>query len=71
MDKSLDEIASEIEQLGFDQDRYLREHGWNYTSNTPGCFWLWTREWDGKVLAVSKELALRMQHVMEEYEVKP
>lgn len=30
--------------LSSTKDAYLRAHGWKPTSNTPGCYWLWRRD---------------------------
>jgi hypothetical protein len=39
---------NEIERLRRDaeekRDRWLRNRGWEYTSSTPGCYWMWKRE---------------------------
>ena len=56
-----DDLKWEREQLGFEEDRWLRECGWSTTSDTPGCFVLWEREYKGKTLLVSRSTALEMQ----------
>jgi hypothetical protein len=40
---------------------YLTSSGWNYTSSTPGFFWLWKTEWDGQTILVEQDLAVSMQ----------
>jgi hypothetical protein len=25
------------------RDKWLRENGWEHTSHTPGCFWMWRK----------------------------
>jgi len=42
--------------------RYLRSHGWEYTSSTPGCLWMWRKKTPaGEVLLVDESTALSMQ----------
>jgi hypothetical protein len=44
------------------QREYLRQRGWVETSQTPGCYWVWTKEVPGygKLMAVDSQ-AVRMQ----------
>lgn len=50
------------EQLGWDEDRYLRSHGWESTSDTPSCHWMWRKTTPkGEVILVEKEMALSIQ----------
>jgi len=52
----------EREQMEFAEDAWLRQSGWNHTSNTPGCLWLWEKKTlDGRVILVSKSTAMAMQ----------
>lgn len=39
-DSEIETAAQDLEQA---QHRYLRSHGWTYTSSTPGCLWMWTK----------------------------
>lgn len=49
------------EQLEFAVDAFLRSRGFESTSLTPGCLWLWRAVLeDGTVLLVSKDTALYM-----------
>lgn len=36
----IEDAKHELEQA---QHRYLRSHGWRYTSSTPGCLWMWVK----------------------------
>jgi hypothetical protein len=36
----IEDAASELEHA---KHRYLRSHGWRYTSSTPGCLWMWVK----------------------------
>lgn len=56
--QALDDAAFELEQL---QNNYLRERGWNYTCDTPGAYWLWEKEIDGKRWTADAGLAIGMQ----------
>lgn len=40
---------------------YLESHGWRATSDTPGCFWLWTKLFKGRRILVDVDLAAEMQ----------
>lgn len=40
------EIESAQMELEAAKGRYLRSHGWRYTSSTPGCLWMWVKECD-------------------------
>jgi hypothetical protein len=55
------EVEYQREMLSHRIDAYLRKAGWDYTSNTPGCVWLWTRTIGDRVLLVNRETALRIQ----------
>lgn len=41
--KSDSEIETARQDLETAQHRYLRSHGWRYTSSTPGCLWMWVK----------------------------
>lgn len=45
------------------KNRLLLDCGWTRTSSTPGSYILWTREWEGKSLMVSTDMAFSMQRV--------
>lgn len=47
-------------------DEYLRAAGWKATSETPDCYWMWQKEWKGRVLLVNTETALRIQAAIED-----
>jgi len=37
----IEDAAFELEQC---KARYLRSHGWRYTSESPGCIWMWIKQ---------------------------
>lgn len=42
--------------------RFLLERGWNYTSQTPGSYWMWHKQIpDGRDLLVTQDMALSVQ----------
>ena len=43
------------------RDSWLRSRGWSHTSETPGCYWMWQREWKGKTFLVDTTTAERIQ----------
>lgn len=60
--KSYGALVWEREQVDFAEEAWLRAHGWEHTSNTPGCLWLWQKQClDGRIILVSKSTALSMQ----------
>ena len=43
-------------------DRYLREHGWEYSCNAPDCCWHWSKKLaDGRTLLTDRSLALAIE----------
>lgn len=60
-----DRIDDMRAQLAVAEDGYLIMCGWRYTSSTPDCVWMWEKEWDGKLLSVSRERALALEGVAE------
>lgn len=44
--KSGNEIEDAETELEAAKGRYLRSHGWQYTSSTPGCLWMWVKRCD-------------------------
>ncbi len=42
------DVTSEQKRAANKLEKYLRTHGWTYDCNTPGGFYLWEREWEGK-----------------------
>jgi len=56
------EVVRAREEAQFTAERYLRSHGWKYTSDTPGCLWLWEKKTeDGRVMLLSTDTAISMQ----------
>lgn len=49
------------QRLEWREQAWLRSRGWTYTSSTPGCYWMWMKEWDGKTFLVSQDTAARIQ----------
>lgn len=41
--KTVEAVRYEREMLEFKVDAYLRSKGWEHTSSTPGCLWLWVK----------------------------
>jgi hypothetical protein len=60
------EIASAQEDIGYKINSYLRQRGWEHTSTTPGCYWMWKRTIDGVVYMVDTDAAVRIQGTFEE-----
>lgn len=44
------------------EKEYLRSHGWGYTCQTPGSFWLWQKQLsDGRILLVNQKTAIHLE----------
>lgn len=58
----------EKEQIEFKLDKLLRQKGWESTSSTPGCLWLWRKKLtNGEIYLVNKSTAIHMQSWLDEY----
>ena len=47
------------------QHNYLRKSGWDYTSDTPGCYWMWQKQIGERVVLVGTETAIGMQEALD------
>lgn len=53
---AIENLAGEARERG---QKLLRTAGWTYTSETPGCRWMWEKAMpDGRILLVSQDTAL-------------
>jgi hypothetical protein len=43
------------------REKWLRSRGWVSTSATPGSYWMWQKDWDGKTFLVDNDTATRIQ----------
>lgn len=48
-------------QLDARESNWLKDRGWKYSCATPGFYWMWTREWEGKTFLVDQKTASRIQ----------
>ena len=56
------QIHEAQEQVGALKDNYLRQHGWKYTCDTPGSYWLWEKAAPGgQILLLDRDHAVEMQ----------
>lgn len=60
-----DDVLEAQNEAGYVADTYLRERGWEYSSSTPGCYWLWSKEIDGKRWTGGRDLAISMQRAID------
>lgn len=65
--EDIDKSMSKTTQL---QEQYLREHGWVYTCETPGAYWLWRKLYREDVLIAPLTMALCLEQGICEAEVK-
>lgn len=57
--RSLERAQDRLEQY---EKEYLRQHGWHYTCQTPGSFWMWQKQLaDGRILLVDQSHAISFQ----------
>lgn len=52
-------------------EKILRRRGWEYTSSTPGCIWMWQKKLpDGRTILTNAETAKSFEEQLcgEEYE---
>lgn len=63
--RSVADVRHARETLEFAVNAFLRSAGWKSTSHTPGCFWLWEREIDGRRVLVDKDTALGIQESLD------
>jgi hypothetical protein len=65
--KTFEDLDLEIEQLGFEKDALLRKAGWDQTSHTPGCLWLWKRKIGSETYLVNQSAAIAITLWLEEF----
>lgn len=59
---TMNDIRDADRELEILQHKYLYEHGWTYSSSrSPGCFWLWYKDYNSQKLMGGTELALKME----------
>lgn len=73
---AIKDAENELERV---QHEYLRATGWTYTSDTPGCLWLWQKETPesrrkkgapaGRVMLLDTDTAFAMQRHWDDIEL--
>lgn len=58
---SVDDIRGAQQSLHWKAEAHLRASGWKHTSSTPGSYWMWEREIEGRIFLVEFESAMRIQ----------
>ncbi len=76
MFNAIKDAENELERV---RHEYLRATGWTYTSDTPGCLWLWQKEapksrrgkdtHGGRVMLLSTDTAFSMQRSWDDIEL--
>jgi hypothetical protein len=59
--KMIDAFDRREEDIQGDKDALLRKLGWTQRCDFPGSFWLWCKEINGTLVAVSADTALHME----------
>jgi hypothetical protein len=67
-DVLLDDIQDAANKLEALRNRYLREHGWEYTCQTPGRYWMWKKVVDGILLHCSESHAMDVEEYLADRE---
>lgn len=62
------QIASLRRHANDAETKWLTSSGWQHTSSTPGSYWLWMKEWDGKTFLVEQATAARIQETWDRQE---
>ena len=57
-------LEGEAEHL---REQFLRRHGWGHVCDVPGSLWVWVREFEGRQLMGSTNMALHMQAAILNY----
>jgi hypothetical protein len=60
-DLPAEKIKGDEEKIIKRKREYLTRSGWKDTSSTPGCYWMYEKEWDGKTFLVDVGTAFRIQ----------
>jgi hypothetical protein len=63
----IERLRDEADEL---RDEWLRQNGWEHTSSTPGCFWMW-RKGEFFCDAITAERIQRIQCVGAYFEEHP
>lgn len=64
--QSHDDLRYQRDMLAYREDAWLRRAGWKHTSSgTPGSYWTWQREHEGRLLVCDRRLAISMQAHLE------
>ena len=58
------DIEMAVDRLQALKKRYLEEHGWVYTCDTPGSIWLWKKVYREDIYLCSLELALSIEEAL-------
>lgn len=60
--KTIQDVDSAAQDLGFEVDAFLRGRGWKCSSSNPACMWLWEKKLkDERVILTGKDTALAFE----------
>jgi hypothetical protein len=60
--QALQEIEGKREEVERDGNNFLRRQGWEYSSDYPGSFWLWSKRLPGgRLVCVNQSTALNIE----------
>jgi hypothetical protein len=61
----MEAIDDALEKVGALKVKYLRQSGWHYTCQTPGSYWMWMKELDGKHYLLGRDDADTFQRELD------
>mgnify|MGYP001596777083 CR=1 FL=1 len=67
-DLSCVQIEAKRDELQHRTEAYLRAKGWEHTSSTVGCYWMWFKTVEGRQYGCSTDDAFRIQDVIDREE---
>ena len=62
------QIESAVDAIRYRKEAYLRTKGWDHTSSTVGCYWMWFKTVNERHYGCCTEDAFRIQSVTDRQE---
>lgn len=56
-------IDYERQKLVYREEKWLEKSGWKRTCSTPGSYWMWEKDWDGKTFLIMHKEAVMFQGI--------
>jgi len=63
--KSMRDLYNTAQEVVYAEERWLRSRGWQHTSDTPGCYWLWIKPVDqGRTAMCDRSTAMTIERAL-------